>query len=202
MSKYIAVCDYEVPCLNLLPPTKSYSLDIFVDINYQKEIQYSIEKEIWVQLQRTLANYREEDCIFLVECEELKLSDVNQRMLLNLLYDSINYDVKMLFGNAGSFGQLIPLSDNILWVDYVGYSSYVVIFKVIYDEIINYNINDFKGFWNTLNILTSQKLLLHPFIFAENCVIKQGFEDSETKVNQIIAVQKRLSKFRQRNSLF
>ena len=187
MNKYVAVCGYKIPCLHLLPEMKFNLTVIVEEIKFQEGRQFSYEKEIWVQLQKALVMYCEEDCIFLGARGAIVLSKSKQERLLYFLYDSINYNVKMLFGNARSFGQLIPLSDNILWVDRVGYPSYVIIFKELYQEIINYNNDKFTGFWDTLNVLTSQKLLLYPFIYEVNFQKEEEFRKIHRKVNEIKA---------------
>lgn len=168
MGNHIKLLDYIIPLLLL-------DLD-----GESKKLKKACQKNgNWQMLRDFVSQHYKEDCFMICNTSNNRNIDLDENYLLTSVYESVNYDCKILFGDAVAIGQVIPLSKNIHWVDYVRSASLIIIFKTAFDDIINYEGSN-KGFWHSINIMSSQKLLMHPFasenLLVENLLYKKCSE--------------------------
>ncbi|MGV3761919.1 hypothetical protein [Parapedobacter sp.] len=72
----------------------------------------------------------------------------------------------IVFGGARSFNNVVSVIDNLYWIDYVDDAPFLIIFKNIFDKIIDFSPSASEKsyfFYNICN-LTTHKMLLSPYI--------------------------------------
>lgn len=187
MTDTVTLLDYKIPCFEIEMMSK------LTDDPIPSKKPYNIGVEAWELLQMFVKQHQEEDCIFIVQDKSKVFSEEDQSLLLDTIIASASKDAKMLFANAGQVGQMLPLDGNLLWIDQASISSCIVLFKPLFTEIISYKVDDFKSFWYDVNLLTSQKLIMFPFVDPEAVMDEDEYLTFESNVRRLQSVQSRFS---------
>ena len=131
-----------------------------------KETRNYPDVKNWDHLLKITEKHYNEDC-FIIRDSSVNSKLENHDYLLDSIYESSKFECKVLFGDAYGLGQIIPLAPTINWIDYVQYSSFILFYKSVYDSLLKFDKIDEKGFWYQLNLVTSQKMLMYPFVMEE-----------------------------------
>jgi len=134
------------------------------------------------------AQIARDDVIIVARSNFALSSDYSSERLFEQIVDAQVLDAKVLFGNATEFCDAIYLSNDIFWVRSVS-SSFVVLYKCIFDAIIRkseHDAHDMSQFDTMLSSMTSNKFITHHFTGFDNLVENGGkYQKAENLLRQI-----------------
>jgi len=80
--------------------------------------------------------------------------------------------VDFLLGGLNGFGHMVPVSKNLIWIDRFRGGNLLILFRGVFEKIINFSFRENLSVDENLSILTCDKLVLYPFIvgFSEQNV--------------------------------
>jgi len=152
-------------------------------LNYWQTIKKCVEKAIDEQ----------EDCFILCEFDHVFTPHYNKNFLIRNIIEAHNQGCNILCGGIGSFHDAVPLTRNRFWIDNFLTSSFTVIYRKFYQQILTEIGTDKLTSDQILSKITSQKMVLYPFIAVRHysniteldplkCEIMIRFSESETKL--------------------
>ncbi|MDR6784087.1 hypothetical protein ABIE26_002524 [Pedobacter africanus] len=128
-----------------------------------------------------LAIENNEDVIVLCEDDHQFTKNYNKEFLFENIVDAYNQGADILCGGiSGGFGHVLPLTKNRFWIDNYWCNQFIVIYKSFYQTMLETEFDRTKKVDNTLSELTSNKMVLYPFISEQKFF---GYSDV-TKYNQ------------------
>ena len=71
---------------------------------------------------------------------------------------------ELLSDGIGGFDTTVPVSANRYWVDWFWSTQFMVIFKPLFQKILDYDFKDTDTADGVLSILVKDKMVLYPFI--------------------------------------
>ncbi|NII83146.1 hypothetical protein [Pedobacter sp. SG908] len=107
------------------------------------------------------------DFVIICSDDHLFTEHYNREKFLECIHDAGNAGAKILLGGLEQYGEVIPLTDNLLWVDHFIDSTFYVIYRSFYQEIIESSFIDGDANNKIISSSTSNKFLVYPFITSE-----------------------------------
>lgn len=95
----------------------------------------------------------------------------------------------MLLGDACWIDQVLPLTDNLFWIDHFYGSSFMVLYRSLYDDILEVDKPEGLNFLEYLSNISSQKLLVYPFISSVHQIPVTEYEKIGMKINAVRNIQ-------------
>src|SRR5690606_28209683 len=84
-----------------------------------------------------IAKNKEEDVIIICEDDHQFTSYYSKEILFNNIVEAANQGVKIMLGGISNFYQAIPVASNRAWIDFFQCTQFTIVFKEIYDDILN-----------------------------------------------------------------
>lgn len=81
--------------------------------------------------------------------------------------DAGNVGAKILLGGVERYGEVIPLTDELFWIDHFTDSNFYVIYKPYFQEFLELSLDDGIPYNGIISLSTSNKFLIYPFITKE-----------------------------------
>jgi len=135
------------------------------------------------------AQIARDDVIIVARSNFALSSDYTSERLLQQIADAHALGGKVLFGNATEFCDAIYLSNDIFWVRSVSSSSFVVLYKGVFDTVIKkseHEAHDMYQFYTMLSSMTSNKFITYHFTGFDNLAENGGkYQKVENLLRQI-----------------
>lgn len=109
-------------------------------------------------------------------------------------------------GTSGGFGHALPLSENLFWINQFSSDQFLVIYRKFFRRILNTSFEQFASADNFLSELTSNKMVIYPFIsverefanptntlgnFYDANIVEKGFEHSLSRLSKTLEAYRR-----------
>lgn len=106
------------------------------------------------------------DYDFIVICSDDHefTEEYSKDRFITCVIDAGNAGAKILLGGVERYGEVIPLTDELFWIDHFSYSTFYVIYKPYFQEFLELSLNDDISCNEIISSSTSNKFLIYPFI--------------------------------------
>lgn len=111
-----------------------------------------------------MAEANEDDIMIICEDDHTFTSAYSKKYLLTNIIQANEQGSELLSGGIGGFGAAVPVSANRYWVDWFWSTQFMVIFKPLFQKILDYDFKDTDTADGVLSILAKDKMVLYPFI--------------------------------------
>ncbi|MFL9485005.1 hypothetical protein ACI6Q2_19630 [Chitinophagaceae bacterium LWZ2-11] len=138
------------------------------------------EAALWENLRRVIgmAVDNDDDVIIVSESDHLFTQDYSNQNLIYEILTAHAYGLDILLGGVSNFGLTLPLTQKLFWVDTFRGCRFMVLFKSIFQKILDEPFVDNVTVDNLLSQLTSNKAVLFPFISEQ-----MKFDDIDIRLN-------------------
>lgn len=125
----------------------------------------------------------DEDLIIICEDDHCFTENYSKKKLWDNILEAHNQGADILSGGvSGGFSQAVPVAHDRFWVNHFYGTQFIVLYKKIFKKIIEYKYDDFVTTDNCLASLTSNKMVIYPFISTQ---IFFGYSDINPE-NQLL----------------
>ncbi|MFD1769772.1 hypothetical protein [Sphingobacterium suaedae] len=117
----------------------------------------------------TLAKEDDEELIILCEDDHIFTEHYRSEMLFKAIRDGRAIGAELIIGGTtGGFNHAIPVSDNLVWVDAYLSNQLLIIYRSLFDKILQVRDFDAKAnVDNTLSMLSAHKFAIVPYISVQ-----------------------------------
>lgn len=112
----------------------------------------------------TIAADAEEDFVVICEDDHVFSKHYSGKAFVRHIIEAHFLGANILIGGIGGFNAAVPVSEDKIWVDSFWCTQFIIIYKELYNRIIEYNFKDDDTADGVLSAMTSLKLVLFPFI--------------------------------------
>ena len=137
-----------------------------------------------------LAVENEEDVIVICEDDHQFTKYYDKNFLFENIIDANEQNADILCGGiSGGFNHVLPLTKNRFWIDGYWCNQFIVIYKKFFQTMLNTKFDRTKKVDQTLSGLTSNKMVMYPFIsdqkfFGYSDVTQYNGENPEWTTNR------------------
>lgn len=111
-----------------------------------------------------LAIDNEDDVIIICEDDHQFTNCYNRDLLLRNIFEAHEQKAGILSGGIGGYTHASLLSEERLWVSFFLSAQFIVVYKKMFKKILKYKFQEYDVADIVLSYLTSNKMVLHPFI--------------------------------------
>lgn len=111
-----------------------------------------------------MAIENDEDVIIICDEDHCFTENYDKNDFLNNVLDAHNQGTTIISGGIEYFKQSVPITANRYWIDYFYGTHFTVIFRPLFDKILEEPFNDYQTLDEVLSELSSNKMVLYPFI--------------------------------------
>ena len=111
-----------------------------------------------------MAEDNEDDIMIICEDDHTFTSAYSKTYLWANMIQANEQGSELLSGGIGGFGAAVPVATNRYWVDWFWSTQFMVIFKPLFQKILDYDFKDTDKADGVLYILAKDKMVLYPFI--------------------------------------
>lgn len=159
-----------------------------------------------------MAEKNEDDIMIICEDDHTFTPAYRKEYLLANIIGANEQGSELLSGGIGGFGAAVPVAANRYWVDWFWSTQFIVIFKLLFQKILDYEFKDTDTADGVLSVLAKDKMTVYPFIsiqkdFGYSDVTRTNNEISGMITNHFRQTDMRLSvihsvayKFRQKTN--
>src|SRR5690625_2786951 len=108
-----------------------------------------------------------DDVIIICEDDHQFTADYKKGILFKTIINAQEYQTDLLSGGTAILGTLVPVDKNLFWIDEYVSTQFIVVFKRFFHRIINETYDDTVLANRLLSEMTTNKLLLYPFISTQ-----------------------------------
>lgn len=126
----------------------------------------SEEFALWGGLLKAILNSSQNDDDLIVICRDNHkfTSSYSKNVLLRNIIEANEQGADILFADADSFGQIMPISAERYWINPIKSSLFFIVYKKMFKKILSHKFKSSHRLFEVLSILSSHKMLLYPFI--------------------------------------
>lgn len=135
------------------------------------------------------AEANEDDIMIICEDDHTFTSAYSKEYLLANIIEANNQSSELLSGGIGSFGAAVPVATNRYWVDWFWSTQFIVIFKPVFQKILDYEFKDTDTADGVLSVLAKDKMTVYPFISIQKDF---GYSDVTRSNNDISGLVNKL----------
>lgn len=125
---------------------------------------------------------RDDDIIIICEDDHTFTPNYNKEYLLINIIVANEQGSDLLSGGIGGFGVAVPVSTNLYWVDWFWSTQFIVIFKPLFQKILDYDFKDNDTADGVLSVIANDRMVLFPFISIQKDF---GYSDVTRSNNDI-----------------
>jgi hypothetical protein len=125
---------------------------------------------------------REDDIMIICEDDHLFTPVYNKEYLFANIISANEQGVEFLSGGVAGFGTAIPVASNRYWVDWFWGTQFIVIFKPLFQKILDYDFKDTDTADGVLSAIAQDKMVMYPFISVQKDF---GYSDVTRSNNEI-----------------
>ncbi|MBS1917689.1 MAG: glycosyl transferase [Bacteroidetes bacterium] len=121
---------------------------------------------LWMSIRKIVesALNNNEDIIIICEDDHVFTKDYSWEYLLKNIIEAHEQGAELLNGGVGGFGMSIPVSQNRFWVNWFYCTQFIVLYNSVFKKIINEPMGSSDTADGLLSNITSNKMILHPFV--------------------------------------
>jgi glycosyl transferase family 25 len=127
-----------------------------------------------------MAMNNDDDVIIICEDDHEFTKNYSKEDLLQNIIEAENQGVELLTGGIANFSHAVPITENRLWIDSFWCTQFIIIYKNLFQKILEEPFGDTDTADGKLSEITSHKMILYPFISLQKDF---GYSDV-TKINQ------------------
>lgn len=129
-----------------------------------------------------MAEHNEDDIMIICEDDHTFTPAYNNEYLLVNIIQANEQGSELLSGGIGGFGSAVPVSANRYWVDWFWSTQFIVVFKTLFQKILDYDFKDTDTADGVLSIIANDKMTMYPFISIQKDF---GYSDVTRSNNDI-----------------
>lgn len=130
----------------------------------------------------------EDDLIIICEDDHTFTSHYKKKILIQNILEAAGQGVELLSGGIGGFGNAIPITKNRYWIDSFWCTQFMVLYRPIFQKILNEKFNDFDTADGIFSELTSHKMVIYPFISIQHDFGYSDVTKSNDKMSGLITL--------------
>lgn len=163
---------------------------------------------LWESMKKVIqiASERNDDIIIFCEDDHTFSVNYDRDSLFRNIIQAEKMGTEILLGGISGYGVAVPTSSNLYWVDWYWGNQFIVIFKSLFQRILDYSFKDTDMADLVLSALTPNKMVVYPFISIQK---EFGYSDIN-KINEtpghvnnlFVEAEKRLSIIHKINNLY
>lgn len=111
-----------------------------------------------------MAKENEDDVMIICEDDHTFTSTYTKEYLLANIIEANEQGSELLSGGIGGFGLAAPVAANRYWIDWFWSTQFIVVFKPLFQKILDYNFKDSDTADGVLSVLVKDKMTVYPFI--------------------------------------
>jgi hypothetical protein len=123
----------------------------------------------------------EDDVIVICEDDHTFSDTYSKEFLIYNIIEANEQGALLLNGGVGGFGQAFPLSENRYWVSTFISTQFIILYKPLFEKILNYKFKKTDVADLVLSEMTSHKMILYPFISYQK---EFGYSDITPRHNE------------------
>ena len=155
---------------------------------------------LWESIVKIIKEVKEgeDDVIIICEDDHIFTEHYNKQYLMQNIIDAAGQGVELLSGGIGGFNNAVPITENRYWIDSFWSTQFIVLYRSIFKKILDEEFQNSDTADGTFSELTSQKMVLYPFISIQydsgysdvtnsndkvKGLVTRLFEDADKKMN-------------------
>ncbi|AQX04882.1 hypothetical protein BAX97_17440 [Elizabethkingia meningoseptica] len=144
---------------------------------------------LWDNIKRCVnfAIERDQDFIIICEDDHVFTKDYSRDFLHKCIRDAYEKKCNVLSGGVSWFETGIQISNDLFWIEKFTGLQFTVIFKSLFRKIMAIDFSTFDAADQKITFLSSDKLLIYPFISNQK---EFGYSDVTDKNNKTYRVEK------------
>ncbi|TKC56557.1 glycosyl transferase [Pedobacter hiemivivus] len=128
----------------------------------------------------------EESDMFIVCNKEHRFSNkYSKEYLFENIVKANDQGATLLFGYIDNFGHAVPLTESRFWISSFLSTQFIVVYKKIFMDILNYKFNKLDIVDEVFSSLTSHKMVLYPFISRKKNLVNSDYLLTKTRLESI-----------------
>ena len=137
------------------------------DVTYMDACTHTIGAVgLWNSIVRIirLAIENEDDVIVICEDDHYFTKNYSKEFLIENILEAHEQGADVLSGGIGGFGYAVPIARNRYWVDWFWCTQFIVIFKPLFNKILEYDFQDNDTADGVLSVIARNKMTVYPFL--------------------------------------
>jgi hypothetical protein len=123
-----------------------------------------------------------DDVIIICEDDHEFTDAYTPHYMMKNIFEANEQQAAILSGGIGRYADAVPLTKNRFWVNLFLSTQFIILYKKIFDKILNYQFKSDDVADKVLAEMTSHKMVLYPFISQQKDF---GYSDITSKHNEI-----------------
>ena len=139
---------------------------------------------LWKSMVKAVETAIENDDDIMIICEDdhTFTPQYSKEYLLASIVGADEQGAELLSGGIGGFGTAVPVAANRYWVDWFWSTQFVVIFKPLFQKILDYDFKDTDTADGVLSAIAKDKMTMYPFVSIQTDF---GYSDVTRSNNEI-----------------
>jgi len=121
---------------------------------------------LWKSIKKvvSLAKERNDEVILICEDDHVFCKNYDKRILFSALYQGAYLGADIILGGISNTRQIIPVNENLCWVDSFQCTQFTIVYSQFFDNILNEDFTEDAAADLKLSNMTVNKYVIHPFI--------------------------------------
>lgn len=121
---------------------------------------------LWKSMVKAVETAIENDDDIMIICEDdhTFTSAYSKEYLLASIIGANEQGAELLSGGIGGFGTAVPVAANRYWVDWFWCTQFIVVFKPLFQKILDYDFKDTDTADGVLSAIAKDKMTMYPFV--------------------------------------
>lgn len=139
---------------------------------------------LWQSILKIIEQVKDgdDDVIIICEDDHTFTEHYDRNTFLKNMIEASEQGVELLSGGIGGFGNAVPVTENRFWIDWLWCTQFMVLYRPIFQKILDYNFTDKDTADGVFSELTSHKMAIYPFISVQSDF---GYSDVTRSNNEI-----------------
>lgn len=124
---------------------------------------------LWQSMVKAIetAIVRDDDILIICEDDHTFTSAYSKEFLFASIIAANEQESELLSGGIGGFGTAVPVANNRYWVDWFWCTQFIVVFKPLYQKILNYEFKNTDTADGVLSVIAKDKMTIYPFVSVQ-----------------------------------
>jgi len=125
---------------------------------------------LWITIRKIikLAIENDDDVIIICEDDHEFTNDYAKHELFKNIFEGFQQNIDYINGGTSSINVVVPVSKTRFWVDFTRATQFVIIYKRLFEKILNYEFSKDVVADIVLSNLAENKMILFPFISKQH----------------------------------
>lgn len=139
---------------------------------------------LWQSIVKIVKQVKDSDDDVIIICEDdhTFTEDYDRDRMIHNIIEAASQGVELLSGGIGGFGNAVPITVNRYWIDWLWCTQFIVLYRPIFQKILNYEFKETDTADGVFSVLTTHKMVLYPFISIQHDF---GYSDVTHSNNEI-----------------